>query len=92
MLRRVRLFLTLVAVCFAIVCGPAAAQLTDRQSEYYQGWVKTADRAETVIEDNRASNASLENLRSEINGYRDDFNRARGANTERIQTLNFFST
>ncbi|CUH43743.1 DUF3772 domain-containing protein [Ruegeria atlantica] len=87
MLRRVRLFLTLVAVCFAIVCGPAAAQLTDRQSEYYQGWVKTADRAETVIEDNRASNASLENLRSEINGYRDDFNRARGANTERIQTL-----
>ncbi|WP_108858795.1 DUF3772 domain-containing protein [Ruegeria sp. Alg231-54] len=87
MLRRVRLFLTLVAVCFAIVCGPAAAQLTDRQSEYYQGWVKTADRAETVIEADRASNASLENLRSEINGYRDDFNRARGANTERIQTL-----
>ncbi|WP_282151051.1 DUF3772 domain-containing protein [Ruegeria atlantica] len=87
MLRRVRLFLTLVAVCFAILCGPAAAQLTDRQSEYYQGWVKTADRAETVIEADRASNASLENLRAEINEYRDDFNRARGANTERIQTL-----
>ncbi|MBO9445291.1 DUF3772 domain-containing protein [Ruegeria sp. R14_0] len=87
MLRQVRLFLTLFAVCFALLGGPAAAQLNDRQSEYYQGWVKTADRAETVIEANRASNASLENLRAEINDYRDDFNRARGANTERIQTL-----
>ncbi|WP_170412591.1 DUF3772 domain-containing protein [Ruegeria atlantica] len=87
MLRQVRLFLSLAAVCIAMLCGPVAAQLTDRQSEYYQGWVKTADRAETVIEDNRASNASLENLRAEINDYRDDFNRARGANTERIQTL-----
>ncbi|MCG7518546.1 DUF3772 domain-containing protein [Ruegeria sp. Ofav3-42] len=87
MLRQVRLFVTLIAVCFAILGGPVAAQLTDRQSEYYQGWVKTADRAEMVIEANRASNASLENLRSEINDYRDDFNKARGLNTERIQTL-----
>ena len=87
MLRQVRLFLALAAACFAILAGPAAAQLSDRQSEYYQGWVKTADRAETVIEANRASNASLENLRAEIHDYRDDFNRARGANTERIQTL-----
>ncbi|KUJ80056.1 DUF3772 domain-containing protein [Ruegeria profundi] len=87
MLRRVRLFFTLFLVCFAMLGGPVAAQLTDRQSEYYQGWLSTANRAETVIEANRASNAALENLRSEINGYREDFNRARGANTERIQTL-----
>ena len=40
-----------------------------------------------MIEVNRASNAALENLRSEIVGYREDFNQARGANTERIQTL-----
>ncbi|WP_170784591.1 DUF3772 domain-containing protein [Ruegeria lacuscaerulensis] len=87
MLRQVRLFLALVSVCIAVLCGPAVAQLSDRQSEYYQGWVKTADRAETVIEADRASNAALENLRAEIHTYRDDFNRARGANTERIQTL-----
>ncbi|MCA0928770.1 DUF3772 domain-containing protein [Ruegeria profundi] len=87
MLRRVRLFFALFLVCFAMLGGPVAAQLTDRQSEYYQGWLSTANRAETVIEANRASNAALENLRSEINGYREDFNRARGANTERIQTL-----
>ncbi|WP_254449137.1 DUF3772 domain-containing protein [Ruegeria sp. HKCCA5491] len=85
--RQVRLFLALVTVCLAVCGGPVAAQLTDRQSEYYQGWISTADRAEAVIEANRASNAALENLRSEINEYREVFNRARDANTERIQTL-----
>ena len=87
MLGRVRLFLTLLFLCFVGFSNSAVAQLTDRQSEYYQGWVKTANRAEAVIEANRASDAALENLRSEINGYRDDFNRARGANTDRITTL-----
>lgn len=87
MLRQVRLFLALVSLLFAVLSGPATAQLSDRQSDYYQGWVKTADRAEDVIEANRASNASLENLRSEIHTYRDVFNSTRGANTERIQTL-----
>ncbi|WP_170760233.1 DUF3772 domain-containing protein [Ruegeria lacuscaerulensis] len=87
MLRQVRLFLALVSLCLVSIVGIAHAQLTDRQSAYYQGWIKTADRAEAVIEANRASNAALENLRAEIDGYRDDFNRARGANTDRIQTL-----
>ncbi|UUV07400.1 DUF3772 domain-containing protein [Ruegeria sp. YS9] len=87
MLGQVRLFLTLLFLCFVGFSNSAVAQLTDRQSEYYQGWVKTASRAEAVIEANRASDAALENLRSEINGYRDDFNRARGANTDRITTL-----
>ncbi len=87
MLRQVRLFLVLVTLCLIGFSGAAQAQLSDRQSEYYQGWIRTADRAEAVIDTNRASNAAMENLRSEINGYREDFNRARGANTERIQTL-----
>lgn len=87
MLRQVRLFLFLSLFCLIGLGGIASAQLTDRQSEYYQGWVSTADRAESVIRANRASNAALENLRSEINGYREDFNMARGANTDRIQTL-----
>ena len=87
MLQQVRLFLVLLTFSLFGLGGVASAQLTDRQSEYYQGWISTADRAEDVIEANRASNASLENLRSEINTYRADFNKARGANTERIQTL-----
>lgn len=87
MLGRVRLFLTLLFLCLVGFSNSAVAQLTDRQSEYYQGWVKTANRAEAVIEANRASDAALENLRSEISGYREDFNRARGANTDRITTL-----
>lgn len=84
MIWRARLFLTVILI---VLGATATAQLTDRQSEYYQGWLSTANRAEAVIEANRASNASLENLRSEINSYREDFNRARGASTERIQTL-----
>jgi len=78
------------AVAFVVLFGLvslAMAQLTDRQSEYYQGWLATAERAEKVIEANRASNAALEKLRSEIDAYREDFNRARSANTDRIKTL-----
>ncbi len=87
MLQQVRLFLVLIAVCLIGFGGAATAKLSDRQSEYYQGWLSTADRAESVIEANRASDAALENLRSEINTYREDFNTARSANTDRIQTL-----
>ncbi|MEW2917022.1 DUF3772 domain-containing protein [Ruegeria sp. ANG10] len=87
MLRQVRLFLAFLLVCSAMLGGPVAAQLTDRQSEYYQDWLETADRAEADIESNRTSNAALENLRAEIHNYREDFNKARGANTDRIQTL-----
>ena len=87
MQRQVRLFLALISFWCVLLCSPVAAQLTDRQGEYYQNWIATADRAETVIEADRASNAALDNLRAEIHDYRDDFNRARGANTERIATL-----
>jgi small-conductance mechanosensitive channel len=87
MLRQVRLFLALFLVCFAMLGGPVAAELTDQQSEYYQKWLATADRAEAEIEADRTSNAALENLRAEIHNYREDFNEARSANTDRIQTL-----
>lgn len=87
MLRQVRLFLALFLVCVAMLGGPVAAELTDQQSEYYQKWLATADRAETEIEADQTSNAALENLRSEIYKYREDFNQARSANTDRIQTL-----
>ncbi|MEM7088694.1 MAG: DUF3772 domain-containing protein [Pseudomonadota bacterium] len=87
MLRQVRLCLAILSLILVGLGSQAWAQLSDRQSEFYQGWIKTADRAESVIEADRASNASMEQLRSEINGYRNTFNTARNANSERIQTL-----
>ncbi len=87
MLRQVRLFLALFLVCITMLGGAAVAQLNDQQSAYYQKWVETADLAEKEIEADRTSNAALENLRAEIHNYREDFNKARTANTDRIQTL-----
>ncbi len=87
MLRQVGLFLTLAALILVGLAGVASAQLTDRQSEFYQGWLSTADRAERVVEADRASDAAMEQLRTEIDGFRKTFNTARNANADRIQTL-----
>ncbi len=87
MLRQVGLFLTLAALILVGLAGVASAQLTDRQSEFYQGWLSTADRAERVVEADRASDAAMEQLRTEIDGFRNTFNTARNANADRIQTL-----
>ncbi len=87
MLRQVRLFFVLVTLVFIGLGSIASAQLTDRQSEFYQGWIRTADRAENVVEIDRASNAAMEQLRADIDSYRSTFNTARNANADRIQTL-----
>ncbi len=87
MLRPIRLYLTILTLFLMGLGGLASAQLSEQQTEYYQNWVKTADRAEAVVNADRASNAAMEKLRSEISNYRDIFNKARTANTERIQTL-----
>ncbi|WP_425045535.1 DUF3772 domain-containing protein [Primorskyibacter sp. S87] len=83
----------LVAVLAAMLIGllgfvgDVSAQLSDTNRQYYLNWMKTAQRAEEVVDANRASNAALENLRKEIGGYRDIFSGARTENTERIRTL-----
>ncbi|MEM7321100.1 MAG: DUF3772 domain-containing protein, partial [Pseudomonadota bacterium] len=87
-MRQLRHFLIAgLSVLLIGLAGLATAQLNDRQKDYYQTWLKTADRAEEVVDENRASNAALENLRSEIDQYRDIFNTVRGQNAERIHTL-----
>lgn len=79
----------LTALCIAVlVAGGAAAQLSSADRQYYQGWLKTAERAETVIDTDRASSASLEVLRDDIASYREAFSNARDDNTDRIATLN----
>ncbi|SDD80991.1 DUF3772 domain-containing protein [Ruegeria marina] len=79
-----RLILTLGLLSLASM---AIAQLSDEGRAYYEKWQNTANRAEDVIEANRASEVAFEQLRSEIAGYRDIFNRVRGENSDRIKTL-----
>ncbi|GGH18661.1 DUF3772 domain-containing protein [Cribrihabitans marinus] len=82
-----RLLLVLLAGLTFALAGAADAQLSERNRDYYQDWLKLAERAETVIEADRASSAALEQLRSDIDEYREVFNRARKQNSERIETL-----
>ncbi|UWQ30313.1 DUF3772 domain-containing protein [Leisingera sp. M523] len=66
---------------------PALAQLTAESRAYYQDWLKTANRAEEVIDARRASSAAMEALRKELTTYRQNFLAARTDNGDRIQTL-----
>ncbi|UWR81631.1 DUF3772 domain-containing protein [Phaeobacter inhibens] len=66
---------------------PALAQLDARAKSYYEDWLRTANRAENVIDASRASNLALEQLRSELADFRQTFQVKRGENGERIQTL-----
>lgn len=75
------------AVILLAFASTAQAQLTDESRDYYRGWIETADRAEKAVDANKASNAAFEQLRSEINDYREIFDRVRNQNSERIRTL-----
>ncbi len=76
------LFLALAG--FATSLG---AQEATTKADTYQAWQTLAERAELVIDAARASNASLERLRSEIVGYREIFAKNRDLNSDRIATL-----
>ncbi|WP_238704877.1 DUF3772 domain-containing protein [Parasedimentitalea marina] len=79
----------LTVLCFALWgTGGADAQLSATERNYYQGWLNTAERAELVIDQDRASSASLEVLRREIADHREVFASARDNNADRIGTLN----
>ncbi len=75
-----------LAILVATLLAAGAAQ-DDAQGALYQDWLKTAERAEQVLDAGRASVAALEQLRSEIAGYRERFLSARNANAARIRTL-----
>ncbi|MGD9862490.1 MAG: DUF3772 domain-containing protein [Pseudodonghicola sp.] len=61
--------------------------LTPEQATYYNGWLDTARRAEAAIDADRASNAAMEELRSELVAYRQTFLTAGDRNSARIATL-----
>ncbi|AHD01031.1 DUF3772 domain-containing protein [Leisingera methylohalidivorans] len=66
---------------------PALAQLTAESRAYYQDWLKTAERAEQVIDARRASSAALEQLRKKLTDYRQSFLAQRDGNSDRVETL-----
>ncbi|NIZ62236.1 DUF3772 domain-containing protein [Sedimentitalea sp. CY04] len=81
--------LSLAVLCFAVWgAGGADAQLSSTERDYYQVWLKTAERAEQVIDEDRASSAALEVLRREIADHREVFANTRDDNADRIGTLN----
>ncbi|MQQ07287.1 DUF3772 domain-containing protein [Epibacterium sp. SM1979] len=79
--------IVMVSLCVSVQVTLAAAQTTDEGRAYYQAWLKTADRAEQVIDAKRASTVSLEQLRLDLASYRDRFREEQSKNGERIVTL-----
>ena len=53
----------------------------------YSKWQATAERAEEAIAAGRASNAALEQLRSDLVEWREDFSDAQGVNAAQIRTV-----
>ena len=56
--------LPLILLCLWTV--PGSAQITDDARAYYEDWQATASRAEEAIENARASNAALGELRADL--------------------------
>ena len=65
---------------------PAQAQDTVEEPDY-AAWEKVAQRAEAALQERRASNTALEQLRAELVGWRDQFLGAQDINKARIATL-----
>ncbi len=76
----------LIVTCLAMA-SMSNAQTTAENRLTHQRWLETADRAERAIDTGRASNAALEDLRTEIVDFRDLFTLTSKQNAARILTL-----
>jgi len=80
-----RFFRGFAALCLTFLLWVSAGMA---QTEIdYDAWTTLATRGEEVIEAGRASDAALEDLRSEIATYRETFLTAQSDNSDRIATL-----
>ena len=82
----VALALTFAAVAVMMPINPAEAQ-QPLEGPDYDAWEKVAARAENAIETGRASKSALEELRAELNDWREQFAKAKGANAKTIATV-----
>ncbi|MEL7213271.1 MAG: DUF3772 domain-containing protein [Pseudomonadota bacterium] len=81
--------MTFLRLCLALVFI-ALAPLAWAQSltaEQYRAWSDTAERAEEAIAAGRASNAALEQLRSDLVEWREDFDQGQNVNAAQIRTV-----
>ena len=93
MMRRLLIACLVVLACgvagvagLPLTSGPAMAQDAVSEPDYV-AWEKVASRAETALQDRRASNTALEGLRNELVKWRDQFLQAQDINKDRIATL-----
>ncbi|KUF09056.1 DUF3772 domain-containing protein [Pseudoponticoccus marisrubri] len=78
-------WITASLLALALLAGAALAQ--DLAGPDYDTWNSRADQAEQVIEEGRASDQALEDLRARIAGWREQFLAAQDTNASRIDTL-----
>ncbi len=81
----VRRFFALLLV-MVVLAMPAMAQDADALPDYDQ-WTNTAERAEGVIDAERASDPAFETLRGQLVDWREEFRAVTGINASRIETL-----
>ncbi len=78
--------LMMLALVTLLTAGAVLAQ-ESITAPRYEAWRATASRAEEALLAGRASNLALENLRSEIVNWRDEFQQAQSVNKARITTI-----
>ena len=74
------------ALALVLWTGLALAQPQSDPVDY-EAWADLAARAEQAVQEGRASDAALEELRANVASWRDELLRAQGQNANRIQTL-----
>lgn len=82
----IRRFLAICLVAVAAFTASLWAQEAPVGPDY-DLWTQLADRAEGVIDAERASDPAFETLRAQLVEYREQFRAATGTNTARIETL-----
>lgn len=73
------------ALWLTLLAGAALAQEHDGPS--YEQWSSLAERTQTVLTEGGASNEALEQLRSRVSTWRDEFHAAQSVNKDTIATL-----
>ncbi len=88
-LLRILAFSVLVVFASVSVSVPAwaQAQVDENGAPLYEAWETLANRAQEVLDANRASTDALTDLREQLTSWREVFQRRQGVNADRIETL-----
>ncbi len=78
---------TFRALCVALWLLLPVAALAQSVAPDYEAWEGVAQRAETSVENGRASSNALESLRTQVVDWREQFLAAQDTNKARIETL-----